>query len=214
MYCDSRLKTQISDVCNGIDVIRKLRPVSFHYRPELSQKYGNGLEFGFLAQEVSSVVPDLVRESQLEQVDNVSFRSLYLNTNGILTLLTSAVKDIDSRVDGKHICYKNETASIQSNTINLNGFKIGKYVSQIRGPLFASESGFQPYTLSIGTTAPIVNAAAKIRALTPIINNGVPCLVPDQVQQHIPEAVYILDEKKCLDPMVIIAYLVAAYKNT
>ena len=53
-----RYKQQIEDMDAESDVLMKLRPVSFYYRPELDETHTR--QYGLVAEEVAEVVPDLV----------------------------------------------------------------------------------------------------------------------------------------------------------
>ena len=56
---DRRLKNRISDL--GPELAKRLRPVSYHY----TEDYRNRERYGFIAQEVSSIMPDAVTENKL-----------------------------------------------------------------------------------------------------------------------------------------------------
>jgi len=56
---DIRLKQNISNLTNSLSTINNLRGVSFEYTPESNM--GGGIRYGFIAQEVEKIVPDIVR---------------------------------------------------------------------------------------------------------------------------------------------------------
>lgn len=56
---DRRLKNRISDL--GPELAKRLRPVSYHY----TEDYRNRERYGFIAQEVSRIMPDAVTENKL-----------------------------------------------------------------------------------------------------------------------------------------------------
>lgn len=56
---DRRLKNRISDL--GPELAKRLRPVSYHY----TEDYRNRERYGFIAQEVSSIMPDAVTENKV-----------------------------------------------------------------------------------------------------------------------------------------------------
>lgn len=56
---DRRLKNRISDL--GPELAKRLRPVSYHY----TEDYRNRERYGFIAQEVISIMPDAVTENKL-----------------------------------------------------------------------------------------------------------------------------------------------------
>jgi hypothetical protein len=56
---DSRLKENIADITYGLSDILKLRPVSYHWKDD---KINQGVQFGFIAQEVKEVMPEAIKE--------------------------------------------------------------------------------------------------------------------------------------------------------
>jgi hypothetical protein len=61
---DKRVKENITDVQNSLDLISKLRPVSYTKIDRVS--YGNRLNYGFIAQEVEEVMPVAVNTGKGE----------------------------------------------------------------------------------------------------------------------------------------------------
>ncbi|MBR5603661.1 MAG: tail fiber domain-containing protein [Bacteroidales bacterium] len=65
-YSDAKAKTGIQNFKNGIDVIKRLRPVSYNFignqkRIAPSNQYtGSNVEIGLIAQELEEVLPNLV----------------------------------------------------------------------------------------------------------------------------------------------------------
>jgi len=68
---DKRLKKNIEDLnVDALDVINSLRPIEFNWKKEElhgNPKDSNGKTYGFLADEVESVMPQLVFESELSE---------------------------------------------------------------------------------------------------------------------------------------------------
>lgn len=56
---DIRLKKDVKDITNGLEIINKLRPVSFKW------KKNNNESIGFIAQEIEEVLPEFVRNTRL-----------------------------------------------------------------------------------------------------------------------------------------------------
>ena len=83
---DSRLKTNVNQISSALDKIVKLRGVTFYWdltkKPSADQK----LQYGFIAQEVEKVFPELVTS------DSQGFKTL--NYTGIIPVLTEAVKEL------------------------------------------------------------------------------------------------------------------------
>ncbi len=62
---DLRYKTDISDLQYGLTEVLKLRPVSYSWKDE-KLNIGTGKNLGFIAQEMETIVPDVVIHSQTE----------------------------------------------------------------------------------------------------------------------------------------------------
>jgi hypothetical protein len=58
---DARLKEKVTtlDDAQGLDLIARLRPVTFHWKDNLIDRV-RGLQYGFIAQEVEKVIPEVV----------------------------------------------------------------------------------------------------------------------------------------------------------
>lgn len=96
-YSDARAKTGIQNFKSGIDVIKRLRPVSYNFigeqkRTAPSNQYtGNNVEIGLLAQELEEVLPNLVftDDEGKKLVDYVS----------LIPVLIDAVQTLQKEVD-------------------------------------------------------------------------------------------------------------------
>ena len=92
---DSRLKTNISTIDNGLDIIKQINPVSFdfHNNHDLSvnYKFPTGKQFGFIAQEIEQHIPEAVN------INDDGIKSIQMNH--IIPFLVSAVKRLSSRIE-------------------------------------------------------------------------------------------------------------------
>lgn len=110
---DARLKKNINDLSNALDLIKNIRGVSFEYTEESNM--GPGLRYGFIAQEVQKIIPDLVK-----------FRSkgdgmLNLNYTEIIPWLVEAIKDLTSGdIDIRNTILETQTIVAEDNSIELN----------------------------------------------------------------------------------------------
>jgi hypothetical protein len=61
---DERLKKNISEISNALGIIKKLNPHTYNYRADKNMGFGDegALHYGFVAQEVAEVLPDLVSQ--------------------------------------------------------------------------------------------------------------------------------------------------------
>ncbi len=102
---DKRLKTNVNPLANGsLEKILKLRPVSFNMKSDLT-----ALEFGFIAQEVEEVFPDLVKTAN----DNDKTKSL--NYVGMIAPLVKSVQELSVMV--QELKKENELLKARLNTI-------------------------------------------------------------------------------------------------
>ena len=97
-FSDARTKTNITKLEGALDKVNRLRGVSF------KKKFGNtNIQYGFIAQEVLEVVPDLVTESSNpEELKNIpGAKSLYSidHGNGFSALIVEAIKELSAKVD-------------------------------------------------------------------------------------------------------------------
>jgi hypothetical protein len=106
---DARLKQNIVKLENSLDKIKNLRGVSFEYTTESNM--GGGIRYGFIAQEVQSIIPDIVR-NRAKSDDMLS-----LNYNEIVPLLVEAVKEL---VSGDTQIFNTERIVAEDNNIELN----------------------------------------------------------------------------------------------
>ena len=86
---DERLKDNITDICWGLSDILKLRPVSYNWKDD---KINQGVQFGFIAQEVQEVMPEAIKEFG----DDVKY--LGLEKDAIYATLVKAIQELEARV--------------------------------------------------------------------------------------------------------------------
>lgn len=82
---DARLKEDVVELNNNLDKIKQLRPVSYNYIDK--DKFGSGRTIGFIAQEVETVIPEVVKKA----ADDYELRSL--NYVEIIPVLTGAIQE-------------------------------------------------------------------------------------------------------------------------
>jgi uncharacterized coiled-coil protein SlyX len=69
-----RFKTDITDMGNASEGLLALRPVTFHYKPELDKM---GIpQFGLVAEEVAAVNPDLVTHNARGELNTVRYEAV------------------------------------------------------------------------------------------------------------------------------------------
>jgi len=116
-FSDMRLKKNVrplSDV-SGLAAIGKLRPVMFNWK---DQQRETALQYGFIAQDVQKVLPDLVTTG-LKSEDTPD-GMLSLNYNGLIAPLVKAVQELKSDND-------NEAAQIKTLTERIEALEAARH---------------------------------------------------------------------------------------
>jgi len=84
----ANIKTNITDFSSGIDVIRKLRPVSFNWKGD------NRLDVGLVPEEVAGITPLLVTHNEKGEVEGVKY-------DRIGVVLVNVVKEQQSQIEAQ-----------------------------------------------------------------------------------------------------------------
>jgi hypothetical protein len=104
---DIRVKTDINDLTDGLEIVKQLRPVTFKYNDNSTDEDGNGMlaaaddkiRYGFIAQEVEEVAPHYVetstRKINNEEVDD--FKSL--STTRMIPMLFKAIQELNAKLE-------------------------------------------------------------------------------------------------------------------
>lgn len=92
---DERFKTEIRTISGGLDLIRKLRGVTFFWQPEFLRTANtpNIRNFGFIAQEVEKVLPELVFTAP-DGTKSVAYAN-------IVPALVEATKEQQTRIEAQ-----------------------------------------------------------------------------------------------------------------
>jgi len=101
---DAKFKENIVSIADGaISKIKQLRPVNFDWKKEVDID-GNVIEdedakgeSGFIAQEVLTVIPDLVKGTEYKEDEKSSGYSV--NTTGLVAYLTKALQEVIARLE-------------------------------------------------------------------------------------------------------------------
>lgn len=95
---DRRLKKDIVSLSSnqGLVAIERLNPVSFDWKHPGADD--NGTQYGFIAQEVRDVLPDLVRNTGMKTADTPD-GSLRIEYNGLFAPIVKAVQELKSILD-------------------------------------------------------------------------------------------------------------------
>jgi hypothetical protein len=108
---DARLKQNVKLLTNSLNIINNLRGVSFEFTE--ASNMGPGTRYGFIAQEVQKVIPDIVR--QRAKSDGM----LNLNYNEVVPILVEAIKELSNgTTNNTHL--ETQTILAEDNNIELN----------------------------------------------------------------------------------------------
>jgi hypothetical protein len=83
---DLNLKTNVAPINYGLDEILKLNPVTFDWK---NDTINQGKQYGFIAQEVQKIMPDLVKQGEY----------LGLDKEAIFTTLVKAIQELKQEID-------------------------------------------------------------------------------------------------------------------
>lgn len=90
---DIRLKKDVKDLdkeMNAVETLSKLRPVTYHW---IDERLPKNLRYGFIAQEVEKVLPELV------EVGTDSLQTLGVNYIDIIPMLTQAIQEQQKEIE-------------------------------------------------------------------------------------------------------------------
>jgi hypothetical protein len=96
---DERLKDNIVDISWGLSEIMKLRPVEYTWK---NDKINQGKQYGFIAQEVELVIPELVKEftiSANKELQTQEIVRLGLEKDGIYVSLVKAIQEQQAQIE-------------------------------------------------------------------------------------------------------------------
>ena len=91
---DEKLKKNIVSIADGvINKIKQLRPVNFNWKEEEDSKGHSG----FIAQEIKTIIPDLVGGTEYDE--NTQSSGYSVNTYGLVAYLTKALQETINKVE-------------------------------------------------------------------------------------------------------------------
>lgn len=93
VYSDERLKTDIADYDAGLDVVRRLHPVTFRYNG-LEGLPSDATQIGLIAQSVEEVAPYMVEHRAGQDLEDVRVMS----PQALPYLLINAIQELEAKV--------------------------------------------------------------------------------------------------------------------
>ena len=91
---DQRLKKNVTDLSGSLDKIKQLRGVNFEWIDERT----SGNNIGFIAQEVESVIPEVVGDGGLPNTEDGEAPMKNVSYEHIVPHLVEAIKELEARV--------------------------------------------------------------------------------------------------------------------
>lgn len=93
---DRILKENIIPISGALDKIKKLQGVTFNWKK--NPEYG--LNYGFIAQDVEEVIPEIVKESSEQNLSTGEAAKIKtVNYPVLVSILTEAIKELEDRIN-------------------------------------------------------------------------------------------------------------------
>lgn len=117
---DRRFKNDIASIEKPMEIVRQLRGVTYGYNQSEFPKmhFDDGRSYGFIAQELQKVMPELVRE------DDEGY--LAVNYDGVIPVLVNALQEQDEVVDRQNEEIANLRREVEEIKALITGNGIGK----------------------------------------------------------------------------------------
>jgi hypothetical protein len=98
---DSRVKTDINDLIDGLDVVKQLQPRTFKYNEKsefYSEKTKDEVRYGFIADEVQEVAPQYTQVTK-GKIDGVEVDDLKsLSATKMIPMLVKAIQELEAKI--------------------------------------------------------------------------------------------------------------------
>jgi hypothetical protein len=126
MSSDARLKSEVRAQSGALEKVMLLRPSRYRYRQDTPYSLPDGIHYGFLAQEMEVVFPDLVSDVSMplstdpdEMYTSGSTQYKAINYIEMISILTSAMQEMNARIDTQ----AKEIAELQKALQDVSGQK-------------------------------------------------------------------------------------------
>ena len=101
---DARYKENVKPITNALDIVERLNPVEFSWKPHPVHDFSKGVTVGFIAQEVELALQgtdyanSIVRTNQCQLPDGTEEEFMGIAEGNLIALLTSAVKELSAEI--------------------------------------------------------------------------------------------------------------------
>jgi hypothetical protein len=110
VFSDKRIKTIDSEFTDGLNIIKKIRPIKYHYNKN-APFLADDQQIGIVAQELEEVAPYMVKKKDFVNKDGVEIKDLReVDGQAYVFLLINAVKeqqkkieDLEARIDAQQL---------------------------------------------------------------------------------------------------------------
>ncbi|MCF2491452.1 tail fiber domain-containing protein [Dyadobacter sp. CY347] len=124
---DARLKRNIQTLDNGLDIVSKLKPVSYEKKASITNSDYNKKEIGLIAQDVQKTLPELVSEGKDPD------KTLALDYNSLIPILTRAIQEQQVLIEKMSVERTNRNSKLvyQSSQLEMQASELSKQSDEI-----------------------------------------------------------------------------------
>ena len=168
---DQQFKTNTTAIPSALKIVSSLNPKTYYFDTLNFQQFNFGSEkqYGFIAQEAETVLPELVHNSihpgEQDVFGNVIGQSTTyksLNYNAIIPINTQAIKELNSKVDKSTL----SDQTIKTNVADLSGSL--EKVLDMRGVTYDWDGSSHP-NLVLDSVSHVGFIAQEIYAIDPLL---------------------------------------------
>ncbi|MBW6481444.1 MAG: tail fiber domain-containing protein [Vicingaceae bacterium] len=225
LISDQMFKTDVENIKGATDILRKLRPHTYQMDTANFPQFNfeERLQYGFIAQEVEQVLPELIHQShmpeKLDSLGNIIYPAVdykSLNYNSLIPITVQAVNEINAKIDKSTL----SDQTVKTNVQTLNG-SLAK-VKQMRGVSYAWSTSAQN-NMELDSLEHIGFIAQEVAAVEPLLtfvdDSNLVHVNYDRVAPLLVESVKELDDKIIAKDSIInnlearLAYLEACIES-
>lgn len=102
---DKEIKTNVTAVSNALEKLKQLEPITYEYDTHKYKRFnlGDGKKFGFLAENVQDVFPELVYNKPffyaVGKNNDKTFVVKQIDNDGLIPVLVASIKELQVEVE-------------------------------------------------------------------------------------------------------------------